>query len=187
MRAVKTMGLSPLADSLPRLADNVQYTLGEYWIAHDAGTMKSYDTAYGGPPYGATLRNWLDYSISFNIDKIHTPLLIEEMGKGISPILNSQEPPIDLITSYEVFAGLNRLNRPVELYYYPNEGHTPEHPQARLATMQRNVDWYRFWLEGYERSNPADTDQYKRWEQLRELHNADERATNNQTQASAVR
>jgi dipeptidyl aminopeptidase/acylaminoacyl peptidase len=65
------------------------------------------------------------------------------MGNG-EVYSNRNAPPINLATSFEVFTGLNRLHKPVEMYYYPNESHTPEHPQARLATMQRNVDWYRF-------------------------------------------
>jgi dipeptidyl aminopeptidase/acylaminoacyl peptidase len=155
--------------------DNIQFSLGEYWISHDASTMKEYENAFGGPPYGATLKNWLKYSVSFNLDKFHTPLLMEEMGYGISKTLNPLAPPITLIESYEVFSGLSRLNKPVELYFYPNEDHTPQHPQARLATMQRNVDWYRFWLQGYERPNPEDPDQYKRWEHLRELQNVEDK------------
>jgi hypothetical protein len=107
------------------VADNVQYSLGEYWLSRDAGTMKSYDSTYGGPPYGATMKNWLDYSVSFNLHRIHTPLLMEEMGYGISSTVNPMAPPITLATSSEVFSGLNRLERPVELYFYPNEGHTP--------------------------------------------------------------
>jgi hypothetical protein len=150
------------------VADNVQYSLGEYWLSKDASTFKTYDLTYGGPPYGATLKNWLDYSVSFNLDKIHTPLLMEQMGDGI-PYDNVSAPPLGLAQSFEVFSGLNRLNKPVELYYYPNEGHTPDHPQARLATLQRNVDWYRFWLQGYERPNPEDPQQYIRWRSLRTL------------------
>jgi hypothetical protein len=65
----------------------------------------------------------------------------------------------------------------VEMYYYPTEGHTPEHPQARLATMQRNVDWYRFWLQDYERPNPEDPQQYVRWGKLREIYQEDLRKT----------
>jgi dipeptidyl aminopeptidase/acylaminoacyl peptidase len=158
------------------VADNVQYSMGEYWLDHDPGTIKSLDLIYGGPPYGATLKNWLDYSVSFNLDKIHTPLLMEEMGSGV-PYDNQKAPPIALASSFEVFTGLNRLKRPVEMYYYPTEGHTPEHPQARLATMQRNVDWYRFWLQDYERPNPEDPQQYVRWGKLREIYQEDLRKT----------
>src|SRR5260370_29409190 len=150
------------------VADNVQYSLGEYWLSDDAGTLKTYDLTYGGPPYGATLKNWLDYSVSFNLDKIHTPLLMEQMGE-CTPYDKVDAPPAGLAESFEVFSGLNRLSKPVELYYYPNEKHSPDHPQARLATMQRNLDWYRFWLQGYERPSPEDPQQYVRWRGRREL------------------
>ncbi|WP_260740723.1 alpha/beta hydrolase family protein [Tunturiibacter lichenicola] len=62
------------------VADNVEYSVGEYWLLHSDSTIRGWETIYGGPPYGSTLPNWLRYSISFNIDKIHTPLLMEEMG-----------------------------------------------------------------------------------------------------------
>ena len=98
--------------------------------------------------------------------------MIEVMGYGV-PYANINTPPLILATYFEELTGLNRLQRPVELYYYPNEQHQPDHPQARLANLQRNLDWYRFWLQGYERPNPEDPDQYKRWEHLRELRDAD--------------
>jgi dipeptidyl aminopeptidase/acylaminoacyl peptidase len=154
------------------VADNVEFSLGEYWLLHDSGTIKTFDNTYGGPPYGSTLKNWLDYSISFNLDKIHTPLLMERMGNGI-PYNNQETPPVDLSAAFEVFTGLNRLKKPVELYYYPNEDHTPEHPQARLATMERNVDWYRFWLKDEEDPDPAKAEQYKRWRELRKLQESE--------------
>jgi hypothetical protein len=41
--------------------------------------------------------------------------------------------------------------------------------------MQRNVDWYRFWLQGYERPNPEDPTQYLRWEKMRVIQDATEK------------
>ena len=90
------------------------------------------------------------------------------MGYGTA-YKNPETPPIGLAVSFEVFTGLNRLGKAVELYYYPNEDHTPDHPKARLATMQRNLDWYRFWLKGEEDSDPTKTEQYTRWRELRKL------------------
>jgi dipeptidyl aminopeptidase/acylaminoacyl peptidase len=150
------------------VADNVQYSLGEYWLLHSDSTIRGSETIYGGPPYGSTLPNWLRYSISFNIDKIHTPLLMEEMGYGITDD-NEQTPPLNLVQNYELFTGLNRLGRAVELYYYPYEQHQPDHPQARLESLQRNLDWYSFWLLGSEREKPADGEQYDRWRLFRLL------------------
>jgi len=155
------------------LSDNVSYTMGEYWMWPQVD--HGYDAMYDGPPYGKTLKSWMDYSITFNLDKIHTPILMETMGYG-AHYDRDDVVPINLAESNEIFSGLNRLNKPVEHYYYPDEDHTPKDPQARLASLERNVDWYRFWLQGYERPNPEDPDQYKRWEQLRELRDADIKA-----------
>jgi len=155
--------------------DNVQYSAGSYWLLHTDGAMLDSDTIMGGPPYGDTRKIWIDHSISFNLEKVHTPLLMEEMGYGV----HDDRPgsiPETLALSYEVFAGLSRLGKAVELYYYPDESHRPDHPKARLASLQRNVDWYRFWLQGYERPTPEDPDQYKRWEHLRDLRDTDLRS-----------
>ena len=150
------------------VTDNTQYSLGEYWMIHSDGVLHGWDAMYGGPPYGETLQHWLDYSISFNLPKIHTPILMEEMGNGVA-YDGDNAPPSNLALKWEVFAGLNRLGKPVELYYYPNEHHQPDHPQARLASLERNLEWYRFWLQGHERSDPIDRQQYVRWRKLREL------------------
>jgi dipeptidyl aminopeptidase/acylaminoacyl peptidase len=154
------------------VTDNIQYSLGEYWLLHSDGILRSWDAMYGGPPYGETLRNWSDYSVSFNLDKFHTPVLMEEMGYGVHDD-RKKVIPGSLALHYEVFTGLNRRKKPVEMYYYPDEEHAPDHPQARLASLQRNVDWYRFWLQGYERPNPEDPDQYSRWHELMKLQQED--------------
>ena len=149
------------------LADNVQYSLSEYWQLNSESYMHAADAMYGGPPYGKGLENWLKYSVSFTLSDIRTPILLETMGHGV--LYKSQEaPPIYLSAVMDLFAGLQRLGKPVEWYYYPNEEHTPDHPLARLASVTRNVDWYRFWLTGYEDPNPAKAEQYKRWRDLRE-------------------
>jgi dipeptidyl aminopeptidase/acylaminoacyl peptidase len=146
------------------VADNVEYSLGEYWLLNDAST--SYDNIYGGSPYGPALKNWIKYSISFNLYKVHTPLLMELMGHGVDNDVPGQIPPA-LAARYETLVGLAKLDRPAELHYFPNQGHAPDAPQARNESLQQNVDWFRFWLQGYEDSDPAKEQQYVRWEQLR--------------------
>jgi hypothetical protein len=42
----------------------------------------------------------------------------------------------------------------------------------RQYAMQRNVDWYRFWLKGEEDPDPSKAEQYKRWRELRKLQDA---------------
>ncbi len=150
------------------IADNVNYSMGEYWLLHTPGVIRGWDAMYGGPPYGKTLDNWLKYSISFTVDEIHTPLLMEEMGYGVS-FKDNGSVPLDLAYSFELFTGMSRLGEPVELYYYPTEDHQPDHPQARLASLQRNLAWYRFWLQGYRERNPGDASQDIPWSRLEEV------------------
>lgn len=157
---------SPFPVRAASVTDNVEYTMGDYWYYHSSFIMQEDDGVYGGPPYGKTLQNWLSYSISFNADKIHTPLLKEVMGYGLENE-NPDRLPANLALHYELFTALERLQKPVEMYYYPREEHQVEHPVARMVSLQRNIDWFRFWLQGYERQDPEDADQYKRWEQLR--------------------
>jgi dipeptidyl aminopeptidase/acylaminoacyl peptidase len=167
---------SPIPYRAATVADNVEYGLGEYWIYHRKEVITGFDAMYGGPPYGASLKNWLDYSVSFNVDKIHTPILMEVMGYG-TPYNNEAKRsiPSPLAGAFDVFTGLNILGRPVELYYYPNEDHQPQNPQARLATMERNVDWYRFWLEGEDPIYPADSERIGRWREWEQRQNLQER------------
>ena len=99
------------------------------------------------------------------------------MGRG-QAYRNETYPPVSLARSFELFTGLNRLHKPVELYYYPNENHQSQSPKARLANVQRNLDWYRFWLQDYQSPLPADSDQFLRWRKLRELQQQDEAASN---------
>jgi dipeptidyl aminopeptidase/acylaminoacyl peptidase len=146
------------------VADNVEYSLGEYWLLNNASN--SYDRIYGGSPYGPALKNWIKYSIAFNLDKVHTPLLMEAMGHGVSNEIPGEIPP-KLAAKYETFVGLEKLNRPVELYFFPNQGHMPDAPKARIESLQQNVDWFRFWLQGCEDTDAAKADQYSRWRQLR--------------------
>jgi dipeptidyl aminopeptidase/acylaminoacyl peptidase len=147
------------------LADNVQYSLAEYWLLHSESYMRGADAMYGGSPYGKGLANWQKYSVSFALENIR----LETMGHSV-PYRSQQTPPLSLSSVLDVFAGLNQLGKPVEWYYYPEEEHTPDHPLARLASVTRNVDWYRFWLTGYEDPNPAKTEQYQRWRKLRESY-----------------
>ncbi len=69
----------------------------------------------------------------------------------------------------EILIWVEELCKPIEMYYYPLEMHQPEHPQARLASLERNLDWYVFWLQDKERPPTIDPDQYVRWRVLRDL------------------
>lgn len=147
--------------------DNVKYGLSEYWLSpRREGTVRGFDAMYGGPPFGATRTAWEKYSISFNMEKIRTPLLMEQMGYG-RQYDRSTIIPIPLADSLEIYSSLKRMNKPVDFYYYPLEEHQPDHPLARLSSIQRNIDWYRFWLQSHIDLNPTKQTQYSVWRSFR--------------------
>lgn len=43
-------------------------------------------------------------------------------------------------------------------------------PLHRLISQEMSVDWFDFWLDGHEDSDPKKQDQYVRWRQLRAEH-----------------
>ena len=132
-------------------ADSGIYTYTEYARSLDMGALLAYEDEMGGPPYGETFKNWVAYAAPFNASHIHAPLLMEYTR---------------VEAAYELFTLLNRQGKPVELYFYPNGHHPLDTPFERVSSLQRNVDWFRFWLQGYERPNPEDPEQYVRWRAL---------------------
>jgi len=40
---------------------------------------------------------------------------------------------------------------------------------VRIASQGGSVDWFRFWLQGYEDPDPSKADQFKRWRGLKKV------------------
>lgn len=135
-------------------ADSGIYNYGTYFSSNSSEDMKGDETQLGGPPYADTLTDWLTYAPPFNADKVNAAVLMEYTGKAEH--------------GFEFFVALSRLRKAVEFYRYPHGQHPLDTPSERVASLQRNVDWFRFWLQGYERPNPEDREQYTRWRALRE-------------------
>jgi hypothetical protein len=70
---------------------------------------------------------------------------------------------------WEPYAGLHYLHKPVDLIMLNTDEHVLTNPAVRLASQGGSVDWFRFWLQGYEDPDPAKADQYMRWRALRKM------------------
>jgi dipeptidyl aminopeptidase/acylaminoacyl peptidase len=127
-------------------------------------TASDSEALNGGMPFGSGLLYWLRRSPEFSLDMIDTPVMFQVSSPRILP------------TMWASFVGLRRLDRPVELVYFPTGSHIMEKPWDRLASQGGSVDWFAFWLKGEEDPNPSKTDEYKRWRGLRALQGHDERA-----------
>jgi len=130
---------------------------GIYWLMGNKGSREYYERIMGGPPYGETLKNWVEFSPAFNAHKVKTPVLM-------------QFNPDQAMLGLEFFTALRVNNVPVEFVIYPDESHIFTQPVHRINSMKANLDWFNFWLKGEEDSDPGKTDQYKRWHKLKEQH-----------------
>ena len=119
---------------------------------------------YGGLPWRANWKRWMEQSISFNFDKIRTPLRLE-----------ADSNPGSIISEWETFAALRLLNKPVDLIFIPHGDHPVVKAWERMTSQQGAVDWFRFWLKDEEDPDPAKAEQYARWRELRKLQEENEK------------
>jgi dipeptidyl aminopeptidase/acylaminoacyl peptidase len=120
----------------------------------------------GAPPFGDGLKTWLENSPGFNADRVHTPLRLQIESGGFR----------NAMAKWEMFSRLTQLKRPVEFAVLPEIGrgsHGVQNPRQCLFAQQGAVDWFDFWLNGREDSDPGKAEQYARWRHLRELRLAD--------------
>ncbi|MGD0782827.1 MAG: prolyl oligopeptidase family serine peptidase, partial [Candidatus Aminicenantales bacterium] len=140
-------------------ADSGIYNYGTY--LGDKNLRSGMAAMYGGPPYGETLKIWLEYAPAFSAQNVRTPLLMQYNGK--------------ISMAAEFYSALIVQGKPVELVLFPEGKHVLELPLQRAGSMQGSVDWFRFWLQGEENPHPQYQGQNERWRALRALHEWNEK------------
>jgi hypothetical protein len=146
------------------ISDGVDFSYMQSMM-FDPGQRGQLQTMYKVPPYGAGLDVWLQLAPSFHLDKVKTPVILTAIG------------PTSVLSEWEIYSSLFQQKKPVDFMYIPDGQHILQKPLERLASQQGTVDWFRFWLQHYERPNPEDPDQYKRWEHLQEFREGDLKST----------
>ncbi len=112
------------------------------------------DRAMGGGPYPPTLRNYIGFSATLTADHVKVPVLLDTDDLEFAP-------------SMAYYTALVTHHVPVDMFVYPGDGHVFRLPSHRLAWMQRDLDWFEFWLLGKVRTDPGAADQYAVWTRLR--------------------
>lgn len=100
-----------------------------------------------------TPERWRLLSPAANLDKIKAPILM-------------QMPEQEYVIALDYAIPLIREHR-ADLYVFPNEPHQKFQPRHKLAAYERNIDWFRFWLQGHEDPDPAKREEYKRWHAMK--------------------
>jgi dipeptidyl aminopeptidase/acylaminoacyl peptidase len=111
----------------------------------DRGLLRPQDGTYG---------RWKRISASLNARPTLPPLLW-------------QSPETERIGEMQPWQELRRAGAQVEWLEYPGEGHSKRHPANEWWVNQRNLDWFRFWLQDEQDPDPAKAEQYARWHEMR--------------------
>lgn len=143
----------------------------EYYWGTRAG-RESLVLAYGKAGYedwrvrpdGKGKEFWSQIDIADHVDTIEAPILMH-------------------IAADETY-GLVRLIRhmadagkPYDAYVFANETHIKWQPAHLQTIMNRNLDWFRFWLQGFENPQPVESDQYIRWRALAKQQQSPDRVS----------
>jgi dipeptidyl aminopeptidase/acylaminoacyl peptidase len=96
---------------------------------------------------------WQTMSPALNVEKIRAAVLMQ---------LPEQEARL----ATELMGRLSRSATPSDFYIFPDEPHVKVQPRHKLAIYQRNLDWFRYWLQDYRDPDPAKSAQYRRWDAM---------------------
>jgi dipeptidyl aminopeptidase/acylaminoacyl peptidase len=149
----------------------------------DANTLFSVAVTYGasdsmwthkervnrGLPFRGAQDAWVRNDPSLNTDCVKAATRIETYGPWV-------------LNNWDVYALLRRQYKPAEMIVIPGGAHALSRPSERMISLQGNVDWFGFWLNGRERDEkilpredrPRLQAQYARWRQMAALKDADD-------------
>ena len=145
-----------------------------YWTSAMPGSDQPhyYRKVWGLGPPEQTLSAWRRVTPVFNVRRITAPVLFQ------LPEQEARKIP-------ELYARLSGAGTPTELFAFPDEAHIKIQPRHRLAVYDRNLDWFRYWLQDMRDPDPSRADQYRRWDRLRQRREADRSARPARRQATA--
>ncbi|HZQ92814.1 MAG TPA: S9 family peptidase [Terriglobales bacterium] len=113
--------------------------------------MNIHDYYYGGSPFDS-LQRYIAISPMFHVAGLTTPTLLEFGDQSLA------------VQGLEFETALWRCGVPSELILYPKTGHNLSRPNQEAEAMERNLDWFDYWLLGRKDAAPSKQQQYERWQ-----------------------
>ncbi len=136
--SVSSISTTPSYYLLNSLRDTFRSQLGQMW-------------QLGAPE--ETPGRWREISPVFQLDRIRAPILFQLPEQEFRMLLDYAVP---LLRRHQG-----------DLYVFPEEAHIKFQPRHKLAVYERNTDWFRFWLQGYEDPSPDKAGQYRAWRRMK--------------------
>ena len=132
------------------------------WSQLDVYLETSYGAAtakrvgIGSPKRPEAIEYWAGIDLADHLDTIEAPILMHLADRETAGVMRLQRR-------------LSDARKPYEAFIFQDEHHQKWQPAHRYAIYNRNLDWYRFWLQDYEDPSADKVEQYRRWRALREL------------------
>jgi hypothetical protein len=132
--------------------------LSYWWYVAAVNSQSDMIGDYGAAPEGKGFDVLRKLSPGFNLERMHTPTIMWS-NRSIAGL-------------WDWYSGLRHNNVPVEYWYLPDGVHDVFKVPERLNTTRLLVDWFRFWLQGFEDPAAAKAEQYHRWREMQKLQQA---------------
>lgn len=116
-------------------------------IFYDMGYPKTVDDSAAAKAF------WKEIAFTPNARRIRGPILV-------------QVADAEYLSALQTFTVLRELDRPIDMYVFPDEHHVKWQPAHRLAVYTRAIDWFDYWLNGVKA--PGREVEIARWEKMRE-------------------
>lgn len=156
--AISLLAESPQLLTAIAIADSVQPGYVQDMLAvNDTEVASQIHALNGSSPHEGGYGPWFDTNPMYKLRSTRSAVRIEAIG------------PVSLTAMWETFAVLRRTDRAVDLIYFPHGSHVLTKPIERVGSQGGTVDWFRFWLQGYEDPDASKTAGYVRWRKLRTM------------------
>jgi len=140
--------------SAASVGDGVGDLAGAFWFG-STYARNSIKKIFGGTMFDQkAYPNYLKYADDAKAAEFNGPFLQQFSGVGNARL------------GVEMDQSLKDSGVPTELVLFPNESHIIFQPRHRAAAMQRNLDWFDYWLQGRRNSTPVDENEYRRWDAM---------------------
>jgi dipeptidyl aminopeptidase/acylaminoacyl peptidase len=99
---------------------------------------------------------WSRIDLADHVEEVEAPILVNYADR-------------EFIADWRLPRSMENGGRAFEAFIHPNETHIKWQPGHLFAIYNRNLDWFRFWLQDIEDPDPAKAGQYARWRALRAI------------------
>lgn len=134
---------------------SLQTTEAYYWAnAFPGRNMQSMQREQFGVDWpDRAPETWARIAPSRNTSTLSTPMLL-------------QLPEDEARWMGEFLSSALRDGKPVEMHAFADEAHLLMAPRHKRAALERNLDWFRYWLQGVRDPDSEKAAQYIRWDKL---------------------